>query len=88
MNRSERRRQYFHKQKDFYKSFTGTVLVDDVVVRLGDGQVVDADKADADVRPDIKIEDGVVSMRDTWAYNPTLLKEFLSFCLRKAKPML
>lgn len=86
--RADRRKAYFHRQKDFYRNFTGTVQIDDILVRLGGGKVVDAERTKHN-KPDIACIDGSFWLRkDVWAKNPTLLKEFIGRCIRTAKGMI
>ncbi len=92
MTRTERRKAYFQKQKQFYKTFTGTMLLRDagLFVRMGQGKVVDAEFLTDNIpsTPDIMHDGGTVSFkRDHWAYNPTLAAEFIAKAQRIAEKM-
>lgn len=90
MTRGEKRQQYFRKQKAFLKGFTGTVLVNDLLIRMGQGVVVDAEIVEkgTPLKADIEAtEETVFFRKHSWADNPTLVEEFIVRCVREAKKM-
>jgi hypothetical protein len=90
--REARRKAYFQKQKEFYKTFTGSVMLGDanLFVRMGSGKVVDAEVVDGQMpsTPDIYAKGGTVAFkRNHWAYNPTLVAEFIAKAAKIADRM-
>lgn len=74
----------FRKQKQFLRSFSGTVKIDDTIVQVKDGDVVSHQRGG--LTADIVSEAGRVTFnKHGWANNPTLVREFISYCMRKVK---
>ncbi len=74
-----KKKEYFQKTKRFYKTFTGPVIYEGLLLHFHNGDLINAEHAPKGARAALVISESMihVSPKIRWAKNHTLIQEFM-----------
>lgn len=82
-------KDFFHKTKVFYKTFTGPVLYNGLLLHFQQGKLINAEEAPKGSRAALVITKSMIqtSPKLRWAKNEKLIAEFIARAEKQMKDM-